>query len=226
MYGMIALKLIIGLITLIGVVRLLGKKELAQITPLDFVYAVILGGILEESIFDDKVTIGNLVFALAIWALAIFLFEKIMQRFDKFRVLIMGDPSIVIKDGELDVKAFKKSKLELEQLRTLLRQHGIFSLKEVKYAYLETSGHLSVMKYPEFDAVTPAQLEVEPGHDEPSTLLVDEGRIEQKGLRMINKDEEWLRESLRREGYESIEDIYCVEWTKTEGFYIQPCIEE
>ncbi|WP_286230836.1 DUF421 domain-containing protein [Neobacillus mesonae] len=224
MYGMIALKLIIGLITLVVIVRLIGKKELAQITPLDFVYAVILGGILEESIFDDKVTVGHFIFALAIWALAIFLFERIMQRFEKFRVLIMGEPCLVIRDGELDVKAFEKSKLEPEQLRTLLRQQGIFSLKEVKYAYLETSGNLSVMKYPEFDPVTPAQLKVEADSNEPSILLVDEGRIEEKGLRMIDKDEDWLRESLKKEGYGSIEEIYCAEWTEREGFFIQKYI--
>jgi uncharacterized membrane protein YcaP (DUF421 family) len=226
MYGIIALKLIIGLITLVVVVRLIGKKELAQITPLDFVYAVILGGILEESIFDDKVTIGHLVFALTLWALAIYLFEKIMRRFESIRVVIMGNPSLVIRDGELDVKALEKSKLELEQLRTLLRQKGIFSLKEVQYAYLETSGNLSVMKYPEFEPMTPVQLGVEAGHNEPSVLLVDEGRIQKRGLRMIGKDEDWLRENLKKEGYGLIEDIYVVEWTGREGFYIQKCIEK
>jgi uncharacterized membrane protein YcaP (DUF421 family) len=225
MYGIIALKLIIGLITLMVIVRAIGKKELAQITPLDFVYIVILGGILEESVFDDKVTIGHLIFALTIWALIIFLFEMIMRRFESIRVLIMGNPSLIIRDGELDIKAYKKSKLEFEQLRTLLRQQGIFSLKEVQYAYLEASGNISVMKYPKFEPVTPAQLEVEVDHKEPSVLLVAEGRIEEKGLRMIGKNEDWLRKNLKKEGYGLIEEIYFVEWTEREGFYIQKCME-
>src|SRR5690625_1144148 len=131
MYLMIALKLMIGLITLMVIIRVLGKKEMAKITPLDFVYLLILGGILEESIYDEQVTFAHLMFALTIWAVAIYLFEKIMQKFDTIRVVVMGNPSIIIQDGKLDIKALKKSKLDIEQLRTLLRQEGIFSFKEV-----------------------------------------------------------------------------------------------
>ncbi|WP_338471384.1 DUF421 domain-containing protein [Niallia sp. XMNu-256] len=221
MYGLIALKLIIGLIALMVIVRTLGKKEMAQITPLDFIYLLILGGILEESVYDDKVTIGHLIFALGIWALAILLFEWIMRKFEGIRVLVMGNPYPIIKDGELDIKAIEKSKLELEQLRTLLRQQGIFSFKEVQFAFLETSGDISVMRYPEFEPVTPQQLKVKVDPETPSVLLVDEGEIEEKGLRMIGKDEDWLRKNLKKEGYGPIEELYFVEWTEREGFNIQ-----
>src|SRR5699024_10257041 len=170
MYGMIALKLLIGLIALMVVVRVLGKKEMAKITALDFVYLLILGGILEEAIYDEQVTIAHLLFALILWAVAVYLFEKIMQKSDKIRVVVMGNPALVIKEGKLDKKVLKKAMLDIEQLRTLLRQQGIFSFREVQYAYLETNGTISVMKYAAFDPATPKDLKIEVAEEEPSIL--------------------------------------------------------
>ncbi len=70
-------KLITGLIGLIIVIRITGKKNLTQISPYDLVYTLVLGGIIEESIYDDQVSVLHLVLALTLWAFLIWLVEKI-----------------------------------------------------------------------------------------------------------------------------------------------------
>ncbi|WP_121609501.1 DUF421 domain-containing protein [Mesobacillus foraminis] len=218
MYGTIALKLIIGLIALLVVIRLLGKKELAQITPFDFIYALVLGGFLEEAIFDEKVSIGHLTFSIALWAILIYGIEVIVMKFDKLRPLLKGEPITIIEDGKLDLKALKKAKLEMEQLRTMLRQQGIFSIKEVSYAILEPSGHLSIMPEPFAAPVTAEMLDLNPKKSTPSIMLIDEGREIESGLRLLGKDKKWLRDLLQKHGESKISDIFYAEWSSQYGF--------
>lgn len=66
-YLEIATKLVIGLAGLLAVARLLGKKEMSQVTPFDFIYALVLGGILEEGIYDKKVSIWQILYAICLW---------------------------------------------------------------------------------------------------------------------------------------------------------------
>ncbi|AXI08023.1 hypothetical protein CUC15_03075 [Oceanobacillus zhaokaii] len=215
----ITLKIIVGLIALLLVIRLLGKKELSQITPFDFVYLLVLGGLLEESVYDDLVSVWDVLYAIALWAILIFIIEMIVRKFEKIRPVLKGEPSIIVTDGELDVKELKKNKLESEQLRTMLRQQGIFSLKEVKYAILEPSGQLSIMKSE--SPVTAEMLSIETKDTSLSYLLIDEGKIERKTLESIGKDEEWLRAQLYEEGYKDLSKIYYAEWSNMYGFVVR-----
>lgn len=219
-------KIIVGLVALLIVIRLLGKKELAQITPFDFVYILVLGGLLEESVYDDMVTVWQVLYAIGLWAVLIYLIEKIVQRFDKTRPAIKGEPSVIINNGELDLKQMKDNKLESEQLRTLLRQKGIFSIREVKYAILEPSGQLSVMQQEKASPVTAEMLSIQPKENTLAHLLVDEGRIEDKILKNIGKDEDWLKQELAKLGYRDISKLYYVEWSETDGFTIRGVEDE
>ena len=151
MFQTIAVSLIIGLIGVVIITRLLGRKELSQVTPLDFVYALILGGIIEESIYEDQAKFYHIIFALALWAFLIWAIETLLVKYDKLRPIVKGRAITLIKDGKLNIKNVEKAKLETEQLRTLLRMQGIFSIEQVQHAILETSGLVSVIKKARYD---------------------------------------------------------------------------
>lgn len=220
----ITVKIVVGLLALLIVVRLLGKKELSQITPFDFVYLLVLGGLLEESVYDDLVSIWEVLYTIALWGILIYLIEQIVRKFDKTRTLIKGEPSVIINDGELDIKMLKKNKLESEQLRTMLRQQGIFSINEVKYAILEPSGQLSVLKNEQESTVTPEMLSIRAKKASLHHLLVDEGKIEKKALKYIGKNEDWLRAKLSEKGYNDLSKIYYAEWSKVDGFTVKEAV--
>ncbi|MHA6251917.1 DUF421 domain-containing protein [Oceanobacillus sp. CAU 1775] len=217
----ITVKVIIGLVALIIVVRLLGKKELSQVTPLDFIYLLVLGGLMEETIYDEVVPFWEMLYAIGLWAILIYIFELIIRKFDRTRVLVEGKPSLIIDDGEIDTKILKKNKLESEQLRTMLREQGIFSIQEVKYAILEPSGKLSVLKDEHSSPVTPDMLSIEPKKAGLTHLVIDEGRIEKKTLERLNKDEDWLLTELSKLGYEDVSKIYYAEWSEVDGLIVR-----
>lgn len=220
-YMNIGLKLFFGLIALLLVTRLLGKKEISQLTPFDFVYSIVLGGILEESIYDNKISALHVWFAVAVWGMLLFIIENLSKRSNKFRVLLKGETSILIRNGEFNLKELEANHLEMEQLRIMLRQQGVFSLREVCDLYLEPGGTVSLKKYAEFDTVTQAMLNVKTKNDTINFLFVDEGEINEEILKYTGKSKEWLYDELRKEGFPTIQDILYAEWSQTDGFFIK-----
>lgn len=120
------IKLALGLGALLAVTRLLGKKELGQFTPFDFVYALILGSLLEESLYDHKISIWQMLFGVAVWAVLIYIVEILVGKNDKLRRLFKGSSTRLMKDGKLDLEKLNKNHIEMEQLRTMLRQKEYF----------------------------------------------------------------------------------------------------
>ncbi|WP_367651148.1 DUF421 domain-containing protein [Carnobacterium sp.] len=208
MFLQIASKLVIGLIGLLLVTRLLGKKTLSEITPFDLIYTLVLGGILEESLYDDKINALHFLFAVALWGIMIYFLESVVQKKDKINTFIKGTPSVLIYDGELNLLEIKNNHIEMEQLRSMLRSQNCFSLRTVKYAVLEIGGSISVMNKSEED-------------EEFSYLLVDEKVIEMNTLQSIGKDKKWLIESLKEKGYPNLEEIVYAEWSSKQGLYVK-----
>ncbi|SIS39583.1 DUF421 domain-containing protein [Salimicrobium flavidum] len=214
------LKLTISLMAIIIVTRLLGKKEMSQVTPLDFVYTLILGGIVDNSLYSTTTSLWEVLFALAVWGLLIFIVERTTQKFDTWRHLMKGEPAIIISNGKLNGKAMKRNLLEAEQVRTLLRMQGIFSIAEVEYAVLENNGSFSVLEKAGSLPVSKEDQNINYGESEMSYLLVDEASINHGTLKKIGKDADWLRNGLEKEGY-NVSDVYYGEWSEQDGFVIQ-----
>ncbi|KZE38018.1 hypothetical protein AV656_03550 [Bhargavaea cecembensis] len=220
-YLLIAGKLVIGIVFLLVIVRLLGRKELAEMTPFDIVYLLIFGGILEESIYDDKVSIWMLIFALILFGLIVFAIEKIAEKSDRARVVLMGTPDYIIKDGKLNAKRMKRNMMEMEQLRIMLRQNGIFSLKEVKDLVIEPGGSVSINTYSKYKPVTAEDLNIEKPEEDPTVLLIDNGFVKEDMLELVGKSKQWLYDQLAEQGYHDAKQILYCEWSETEGFYIR-----
>lgn len=219
------MKLVVGLMAFMIVIRLLGKKHLAEMTPYDIIYLIMFGGILEESLYDNKISIWMFLFSLAVWALAIYVIEKLVARYYPLRILLKGEPDQLIEDGKLNLKAFKKNQLEMEQVRTMLRQQGIFSLREVRDMYIEPGGQISINSFAKYKHVTAEHLQLNIEEEEPSVLLIDEGAIKDEVLNAIGKSEQWLLQGIADEGYENVRDLLYCEWSKTEGFFIRSYAE-
>ena len=123
-YIAIALKLVTGMIGILVFLRVAGKAQMAQITPLD--------------------TVSAFVIALAVWT-AFNMFVRVCMRSARLRHLIKGESSYLVRDGYINFKAFKRNSLEMEQFRMLLRQKGIFSMFDVDDVLFETNGAVTVL---------------------------------------------------------------------------------
>nr|WP_302829710.1 YetF domain-containing protein [uncultured Bacteroides sp.] len=204
LYLTIAIKIIVGMLGVLFFLRISGKTQMAQLTPLDSVNAFVLGALVGGVIYSAEVSVWELVFSLAMWT-AFNMFIRYLLRFKALRRVIKGDTVMIVSDGHINLKEFKRNGLEMEQFRTLLRENGIFSMFEVDDVRFETNGQLTVSTR---------------NSKSESYLFVNNGSILQSSLENAGKTEEWLRDNLTRLGYTDVNELFCVEWTPRRGFYV------
>jgi uncharacterized membrane protein YcaP (DUF421 family) len=219
-YLSIALELTSGFVFLFIMTKMQGKTQFSQITPFDFISAIILGELVGNAIYDHEVKVGEIAFAVALWGILVYVTEMITQKFLGSRKLLEGEPNIVVRRGKIKYDALKKAKLDINQLQSLIRQQGYFSLREVEYAIIETNGMISVLPKADFD--TPKNSDMKIKADDPSlpvNMIID-GEVVQANLKEAGLDEQWLKRELEKQKIHHFEDVLFAEWKENEPLFV------
>ncbi|WP_163583151.1 DUF421 domain-containing protein [Gracilibacillus saliphilus] len=220
-YGSIFVETLFGFVMLFILTKLLGKTQIRQLTAFDFISALILGELVGNALYDNEVGIRDIAFAILLWGALLYLTEIITQRFKKTRSMLEGRPSIVIHKGKLQREEMKKSKLDMNQLLHLLRSKDVFSIREVDYAILETDGTVSVLKKTGYQTPTRNDFNHPPEQVVLSFMLINDGEIITDSLREIGKDENWLKEELKKQEITSVQEVFYAEYEIGKNLYVQ-----
>lgn len=220
-YTSIAVELIVGYFALLILTKVLGKTQITQISAFDFISALILGELVGNSLYDDKISVFQVLTAILIWGALIFVTEFFTQKSRKFRHLMEGTPAIVINKGIINYTVLKKNHLDLNQLQHLLRAKDIFSVKECEYALLESNGTLSVIKKPLYDQVQRQDLSLPLKKATLPMSLIMDGEIVYDNLKIVGEDDRWLQTEISRQGFASPKDVLLAEWTENEPLLVQ-----
>ncbi|MDA1475128.1 DUF421 domain-containing protein [Bacillus changyiensis] len=220
-YLHLTVELTVGFAALFFMTKILGKTQFAQITPFDFISALILGEMVGNAIFDESVTIWKILFAIIVWGVLIYSIEILSQKVQGMRGFLEGQPSVVINKGKVDYNALKKNKLDLNQLQTLVREKGCFSLHEVEYALLETDGTISVLLKHQYDVPTNKDLNITAKQVRLPVSIILDGKLAKDNLHMAGFDEEWLKKQLSNYNINKYSDVLYAEWREDEHqFYV------
>jgi len=220
-YTKIGIELLIGFFSLLLITKLLGKTQITQITPFDFISALVLGELVGNAVYDEEIGFGQIVFAVAIWGALIWVIEWITQKFMKSRSFLEGRPSMVIHKGKINRDVLKKVKLDINQLQHLLRSKGVFSIQDAEYAVLETDGSLSVLKKPQSDTPTRRDLNLQTRPLNLAITMISDGEVIWDNLKESGFDEAWLKSNLQTLEIDDIKQVFYAEWKDGEGFYAQ-----
>lgn len=216
----ILIKLIAGFVGLWAMTRLLGKKEIAALTPFDFISAVMLGDLVGNTIYEKDTSVWMLIFTLAVWTVLSVTFEKITQRYQKLRKPLEGEPEILIRNGQIDLMRLRRNNLDFDQLRMMLRAKDTFSVSEVAYAIYETNGSLSILKKPQYEVVTREDINLNAQQTHMPQSIVEDGIVQLKGLRDLGKDEVWLHQQLQEKGFLDIKAVAYAEVNEKGELYV------
>lgn len=215
----ITLELLAGFFALLIIIKLLGKSQIGELHPLDFITAIVLGELVGAAVYDPEVNVLYILYALFFWGGLHLATKYITLKFNETRYYIDDSPSIVIRNGQIDKEMLWKNKMDINQLQNLLRQKGVFSVKEVAYAILEPDGSCSVMKKPEYSTPTLADLNLPLRPMElPVTVILD-GEVIEDNLNLIGFDTKWLKEELMKQGINDIKEVFLAEWQPSSGLY-------
>ncbi|WP_087971429.1 YetF domain-containing protein [Oceanobacillus rekensis] len=204
------IRIAIGFIVLFTLTRMMGRKEISQMTFFNFVSAIAIGSVTANLVVNQNLSIHNGVIALIGWSLFTLIMDFIDIKSKKLRKIVTGDPVIVIKEGKIVEKAFHKTRLDLDSLNAMLRKQKIFSMADVDYAIFETDGKLSVMKKEDKKVLTKMDMNI------PTiskvfpipTEVISDGKILTKNLGNLNLNTDWLSQQLKQLNINSASEVF------------------
>lgn len=207
-------------IVLLIMTRLMGRKQLSQLTFFNYITGIALGSIAANIAIDTNAHYINGMTSLLWWAILTILVGYIGLKSSTARVVIDGQPVIVIKQGKILEGELGKLRLNIDDLTKLLREQQVFAVEDVENATFESNGKLSIMLKEEKQPVTKKDqniFTVKPTYI-PMELISD-GKVVNKNLKEANISVEWLKNQLSSLGL-SLDDIFYVELQKDGTLYV------
>lgn len=192
------IRTIILYILVLLTMRLMGKREIGQLQPFELAIAIMIADLASVPMSDTGIPIFNGIIPIIGLLIMQMLISFINMRSIWIRRVISGKPTILIYRGKIDEKALKKEKITLNELQERLRQNSTFSLGDVEYAILETSGQLTVIQKPEKRTVIPEDLKITPEYEGLPYDLVLDGKVMLDNLKVLGKDYNWLKKQVEK----------------------------
>lgn len=217
-----SLRTLIGFVFLLTLTRILGKKQLGQLTYFTYITGIAMGNIAGDMVVHKDVAIADGLVGLTIWAIMTFAVEYASLKSPTIRVALDGEPTIIINRGQIMQKELASHRLNMDDLSMMLRTNNVFSIKDVDYAILEPNGELSILKKSQLEGITRMDLNITPSPRLylPTELIVD-GQLVAKNLKEINLTKEWVLEEINKAGYHSFADIFFAELQSDGTLYLE-----
>lgn len=204
-YGELIFTTFFSYFYMVMILRFLGKKELSQLTVLDLIVFLVISELITLSIGDDQLSIFHSIVAVLVIVITDKICSYISLKSKRFKKLFEGQPTYIVYQGKLDQQKLIKLNYSVNDLCHHLREEGVGSLSDVQFAVLETDGKLSVIEKNQSHYIIPDP-------------LITDGEINNDVLKILNKDEDWLIQLLKKEGIKDYRELfYCI--LEDEGLY-------
>ena len=203
----IAMRSLILYALLVLVTRIMGKRQVGELQPFEFVITIILADMAAISMGDKEMPLLNSIVAIFTLLVAHVFVSYVALSSQTIRRIVCGSPSVLIENGIIQEANMRSLRYNINDLLEQLRGKGYPNIADVEFALLETNGKLSVIPKSQRRPVTPQDLQIPTSYEGlPLTLIVD-GAIDQQALRRTGLDTQWLHRELRKFGIASHEDV-------------------
>ncbi len=205
---------------IIACLRIMGKRQLGELQPSEFVIAILISNIATLSIEDTDIPLTGAVVPIITLMSAEVILSFITLKSGKAQIIVTGNPVAIIRNGNIDQNSMRELRFSIEDLMSQLRISGIFDVSDVSWAIVETNGQLTV--YPKTDS-QPLTLKTlsDPKSQSnfPPMVLISDGVLCPKVLRECNLTEKWFRGVLKKENL-SEKDIFLMTCDSSAKYYI------
>lgn len=192
---------------LLVVMRVAGKREIGQVSPFDFVVAVLIGELAAIPLEGHRIPLIMGLVPIATIVLAQLVTAYLCLWSNSVRAWTSGRPTVLMTGGRIDASALRRHRFNVNDLLSKLRQQNVYNIDDVEAAVLEDTGHLSVILKSQRRAVTPQDLGLPTAYEGlPHTLILD-GKVDYASLRVAGLDYTWLQQKLTEQGFTSPAEV-------------------
>lgn len=187
--------------------KLMGNREISELSMFDYVNGITIGSIAAEMATDLEKA-DETVTAMVIYAVVVFILAKLSEKSVKVRRFVGGRPLVLLNNDQIYFKNLKKGRLDLDEFLCQCRVSGYFDLSQIQTIILESNGKFSILPKADYRPATPKDIGIKvPAEALQATVIVD-GNVMHKNLHHIGKDEKWLHSQLTSQGFKSESEIF------------------
>lgn len=215
----VTLRAILSLVTLFLVTKMLGKKQVSQLSLFDYVIGISIGNFAAEMTInlDSNILHGTaavIIFGLIAYIISIGTMKSII-----LRRFFSGIPTVLIEDGKFLKEGLKKVKFDINDFLEQAREQGYFDISEIAYAVMESSGKISILPKSEYNTVINKDMKIKKEKASmPANIIID-GNLMKENLQKYGKNKKWLEQKLKSKN-KKIEDIFLATLDKNENLVL------
>lgn len=220
--GLVAfIRSVIAFFSLLIYARLLGKKQITQLTLFDYILGITIGSMAASISTDLSSRAWPHWVALTTWVAAGLAIDLLTTKSRYASKYIEGEPTIIIMNGIILEENMRKLRYNATNLLQQLRCKDIFDLSEVHFAVLEPNGELSVLKKPGLQPVTPQNMNIPVSSKTGLGIeLIYDGIVVDLNLKQINRDRYWLMSELKKYGVKDPSEVFLATYEASGSLYV------
>ena len=192
---------VVSLVILFILTKIMGNKQISQLSMFDYIIGITIGSIAAELATDLEDPVQPAT-AMIIYGIVAVLISYISTKSNKARAFFAGKPIILMTNGRLSKAKMKKARLDVNELLAMARIAGFYDLSQIETAIFEQNGNVSFLPKSLYRPATPDDMKL-PVKKETLPFNVIE-----RELSLAGKDPQWLREQLRQMGYKNPEEVF------------------
>lgn len=196
-----------SLVVLFFITRLMGKKQVSELSLFDYVIGISIGNYTAEMVMNFDYQYINGIIAIATFGIISYLVSIITLKSISLRRFLIGVPTVLIEDGKICLKALRKAKLDINDLLEQCRGEGYFDISEISYAILEVNGKMSILPKSDYQVPNLKDLKIKKAKAYLSVNVIIDGKLMEENLSHSNKNLEWLNQELKKQGHTNYSNI-------------------
>ena len=204
----ICLTAVLSIVELFILTKLMGKRQMSQLSLFDYINGITIGSIAAEMAINPIKDTWKSALAIAIYGIFAILFSYATNKSIRFRRIFVGKSLVLMNNGKIYRKNLLKSKLDLNEFLEQCRIAGYFNPDDLQTVIMETNGKLSFLPKSDMRPANPKDFNITPQKELSPVVLISDGKILHGNLKMSGKNEIWLREQLKQDNYPPIEKIF------------------
>lgn len=198
---------VISIIVLFLLTKLMGNKQLSQLSMFDYIIGISIGSIAAECSFENE-NPERMVAAMMIYALSAYLVSIVTGKSTRLRKIIIGRPLILYDNGKLYRENFKKARIDISDFLTHCRNQGYFDLSKIRTAVFEYNGSLSLLPVESDRPLTPNDIDISPMQQEIMVNVILDGHVNDKNLKQTGNNRIWLEKQLHSQGFHNADEVF------------------
>ncbi len=198
---------LISLLTLFIITKIIGKKQVSELSLFDYVIGISIGNFSAEMIINKDVQYINGMMAIIVFGLIAWFVNFLARKSIIVRRLLMGVPTVVIEDGMIIEQSLKSLNMDINDLLEFLRSEGYFHIEEVSYAIMEANGQLSILPKGAYKPATLKDMKIAGSKEELDANVIIDGKFMEQNIKNSPKGMDWIKKELKKNGYNKPDEI-------------------